>query len=183
MSQFFIGTSAGSLPPSVPTSFVTDVNSPSVPLANVENIIGGTSTVNNNTGIQTDGSSGSNTITIQLTNRFQNTVTTTDGTPTAISTFPLGATPGVYTFDVNIAGYDLTDSLGLGFSLFGTVRTTGAAGTVCGTVDKIVNEEAAPVFPCNATIVASGNNAIIQVTGVAGKTIHWNSTTTYIFVS
>lgn len=183
MSQFFIGVSAGSLPPSVPTSFITDSGTV-VPAANIVNINGSSSSTNNNTGIQVIANpTGSNNELVQLTNRFQNTVTTTDSTPTTLSSFALGATPGVYTFDTNIAAFDLTDTLGTGFSIFTSIRTTGAAGTVCGTPDLIENAENATILPATSTLTVSGNNAIVQVTGIAGKTIHWNSITTYVFVS
>lgn len=187
MSQAgIINTSSGAVPPTVPTSFVTQ-NGIAVPLANILIIDGFDSTENNDNGITTKGgvagTGTQNEVDVVITNRIQNKVTTVDATPTAVSTFALGATPGVYTFDVNIAGFDTTDILGVGYSLFGTIRTTGAAGTLCGSVDKIVNEENATVFPCTATIIASGNNAIIQVTGLAGKIINWNSVTTYLFVS
>lgn len=175
-------TSGGPIPPAIPTSFVTDVNSPSVPIANVENLIGGTSTLNKNNGIFTDGSSGSNTTTIFLSNRFIGSVTTTNATPTTIATLALGSTPGVYIVDANIAAFDTTDTLGAGYSVFGTTRTTGAASVLCGTPDKIVNEEAGvTAADCNMTV--SGNSVNIVATGIAGKTIDWNCVATFVFVS
>jgi len=183
MSQVIKNLASGPVPPYVATSYVTDVNSPSVPIANVENVLGGTTSINNNKGIQTDGSSGSNTLTVQLTNRFQNSVTTNNATPTTISTFPMGAVPGVYTFDINIAAFDTTDTLGTGFSVFTSVRTTGAAGTICGSPDIIANPESATIQPATVTVSVSGNNFLIQVVGIAATTIDWNSITNYVFVS
>ncbi len=183
MSQIYKTlTSGGPIPPIIPTSFVTDINSPAIPAANVLNVPGGTVTTNNVNGIQTDGSSGSNTLTIELTNRIQGTVTTADATPTTLTSFSLGATPGVYTFDIQISGFDTTDTAGCGYFISGSVRTTGAAAVLVGTPDKIVNEEAATVA-CDANLVVSGNNAVVQVTGIVGKSIDWRSLSIYIFVS
>jgi hypothetical protein len=58
MSQFFQGTTAGSLPPVVATSYVTD-SGIAIPAANILNVIGGD-------GIQTSGAG--NTLTINVVN-------------------------------------------------------------------------------------------------------------------
>jgi hypothetical protein len=44
MSQFYVGVSAGSLPPSVPTSFLLDDGNTAIPLANVLDVLGGSGT-------------------------------------------------------------------------------------------------------------------------------------------
>jgi len=159
---------------------------PVPPTANNINVVGGTSVTispsNIVAGITVDGNPGGSTETIILTNRVQGTVTTTDATPTTLTTFDLGAVPGVYNFDIQIAGYDLTDTAGVGYFISGSVRTTGAAAVLVGTPDKIVNEEAATIT-CDANLIVSGNNAIVQVTGIAAKTINWRSLSQYIFVS
>ena len=177
-----LNTAQGPVPPYVATSYVTDVNSPAIPAANILDVFGGTLDINNNNGIQTDGSSGSNVLTIQLTNRIQGTVTTSDATPTTLASFDLGTTPGVYTFDIQISGFDTTDKLGAGFFISGSIRTTGLVGTVCGTPDKIDNLETGLVGP-DATLTVSGNDAIIQVTGKAATDINWRTIATYVLVT
>lgn len=167
-------------PPQVPTTFVTDINSPAIPALNILNEIGGSVTTNNNNGIQTDGSSGSNTLTIQLTNRITGSVTTTDATPTTIASFSLGATPGVFTFDIQIACFNVTAVNGDGYFISGTARTDGATATLCGTPDKIVNEEVADA--ANADMVVSGNNVVVQAQGIAGVTHRWRVVATYVQV-
>jgi hypothetical protein len=181
MSQFYIGLTAGSLPPVVPTSFVTDINSPAVPIANVLDVFGGAVTTNNNNGIQTDGSSGSNILTVQLTNRITGTVTTSNATPTTIASFSLGATPAVFTFDIQIASFNVTDVNGDGYFISGSARTDGATATLCGTPDKIVNEEV--VDTADANMIVSGNTIVIQAVGIAGKVHHWKALITYVEVT
>jgi hypothetical protein len=152
------------------------------PTANNIFLVGGTSSSNNNNGITTSGNAGTSTETFSLTNRIQGIVTTTDATLTTLTSFSLGATPGVYNFDIQIVGFDITDTAGVGYFISGSVRTTGAAAALVGTPDKITNEEAATIG-CDANLVVSGNTAIVQVTGIAGKTINWRSLSQYIFVS
>ncbi len=182
MSQIYKSLASGPVPPTVPTSFVTDVNSPAVPAANILNVIGGDTTANNDNGIRTDGSSGSNTLTIQLTNRATGIVTTIDATPTTILTFSLGATPGVYFVDGSIAAFDVTDTAGGAYSFSTAMRTTGAAAIEIGTEFKDLFEEAS-MAASDFNITASGNNLIVSVIGIAAKTINWNAYLNYRFVS
>ena len=183
MSQIQFAVNGGS--PAVPTQFTTDDATIAVPVANNLNVFGFTPVTPL---IDTDGiattSSGS-TLRLVLTNRFGGTVTTTNATPNTTLLLSLGATPGVYTFDVQIAAYDTTDLQGLGYAIFGTVRTTGAAAVLVGTPDKIVNEENTPVnlAACDANLTVNANTAVITITGIAAKTINWRVLATFVFVS
>jgi len=183
MSQAgIINTQSGPPPPPVPTSFVTDVNSPSIPIANVENVFGGTSTINNNKGIQTDGSSGSNTLTVQLTNRVQGQTTTANAAPTNIISFGAGATPGTYVIDGTIGAFDTTDIASAAYFFTAGIRTTGAATVLIGLQFSTEFEEAA-LAASDIDISVSGNNILVVVTGIAAKSIDWDAIFTYRFVS
>ncbi len=181
MSQAgIISTSAGPVPPVVATTYVTDVNSPAIPAANILNVLGNDTTVNNVNGIRTDGSSGSNTLTVQLTNRMQGTGTTVGATTADIITF----TPtviGTYKLKFETAAYNTTSTLGAGYDVFGAVRFNGVTSTVCGSADTIDNEEGA-MSSCDIDIVVSGANAILRVTGYLAQTINWGAVGTYVFV-
>ena len=171
---------SGSLPPSVPTSFTADDATVAVPVANNLNVFSEDTTDNNDNGIQT--TAAGDTLTIQITNRATGTLTTTDATSTTALTFALGATPGVYFFEGNVVAFDLTDTAGGAYSFVSGFRTTGASAIEISTEFKDVFEEAA-MATADFTISASGNNLIIQVQGIIGKTIDWNVTLTYRFVS
>lgn len=182
MSQIYkTGGSSGPIPPTVPTSFVTDINSPAVPAANVLNVIGGFVSTNNLNLIQTDGSSGSNTLTVQLTNTVQGFISTNDATPTTIISFALSATPGVYKFDGNIEAFDTTDIAGACYGFQIGIRSTGAAATVIGTSFDDDFEEAA-MSTADFSVNVSGNSLLVQVTGIAGKAIDWRAIARYRFV-
>ncbi len=182
MSQIYKSLASGPVPPAVPTQFNTDINSPSVPVANMENVFGGFVTTDVANGIQTDGSSGSNTITVNLTNRLRGTGSTVGAVTADLVTFSLGATPSTYAIDANFCAFEPTTPAGAGYSLFGSVRTTGAVAALVGTPDKINNEDPA-LAPGNADIVVSGNTVILRVTGTAGLTINWVVVATYVKVS
>ncbi len=97
----------------------------------------------------------------------------TTGAVTAnIITIPLGSVPGVYTIEARVAGFNASTPAGAGYQLIGMFRTTGLAASIIGSVERVANEEAA-LAAANATMVASGNNVLIQVTGVALLTIDW----------
>ena len=176
MSQAgIISISAAPLPPDVPSSFTTD-DGVAVPVANNLNVLGADTSDNNNNGISTEGTG--DTVTVLLTNRLQGTGSTIGAVDTDIVTFPLGVTPATYVFKISIAGFEPTTPAGCIYSIEGGVRTDGATATVIGTPDKIANEEAA-LIACNANLVASGNSAVIRVTGTAGLTVTWKTVTYY----
>ena len=192
MSQIFKSNVGGGgvVPPNVATSYVTDVNSPAVPALNILNVPGGSVTVNNAHGIQTDGSSGSNTLTVQLTNRATGSVTTTGAATANVITLALGATPGVYTFDIVVAAFAKTGigaPLGAGYTIVGSVRTDGATATLIPTqqVDHFEEGTIGVVPQATAVLGVSGNNAVVTVTGksdgAAGFVMDWVGTLLYTF--
>ena len=180
MSQFYVGVTSGALPPVVPTSFVTD-DGTAIPAANILNVNGVDSTENNANGILTRANPDlSDNLEVVITNRFQGTVTTADATPTPIITF----TPtvvGSYTIETRISAYNTTDTLGAGYSLFGTARFDGVNSNLCGTADRIVNEEAG-METASATFTVSGANILINAVGIAAKTINWSAVSLYSYV-
>jgi len=180
MSQIFKPTSGGTpvIPPDVPEVFQTDVNSPAIPAANILKVFGGQTSINNLLGVQTDGSSGSNTLTVQLTNRLQGAISTIDATPTTIITFGLGVTPAVFTLDGFVSGLNNTVASGGGYFFSAAVRTDGAAATDLGNEFTSIFEEAA-MAAADITVGVSGNNLIIQVIGIAATAIDWLAQATY----
>lgn len=180
MSQVIKNLASGPVPPQVPTSFVTDVNSPAIPAANVLNEIGGFTTANNNNGIRTDGSSGSNTLTIQLTNRVQGSATTVGAATSTIITF----TPtivGTYAFEFRIAAYNSTSLLGAGSSVFGAIRYDGVNSNICDIFDEINNDEGA-MSGTDVSVTTSGASMLLRATGYAAQTINWAAVGLYTYV-
>lgn len=165
----------------IATSYVTDINSSAIPSSGILNVVGGSVTTDNDNGIQTDGSSGSNTLTIELTNRVFGGLSTNDATPADIITFAAGGTAGTYIFDVQIAAYNVSTGDGAGYNIFGTATTNGASVSLQGTPDKIVNE-GATMTSADANMVVSGNDIIIQVTGIGANNIDWKTLGTYTFI-
>jgi len=178
MSQIYKRlTSSGPIPPNIPTSFVTDSGT-AIPAANILNVLTNDTSVNNANGIQDTGAG--NTVTIFLTNRVQGNVTTVGAVTSPIITF----TPtviGTYAIECRIAGYNTTSLLGAGYSVFATLRFDGVNSNLCGTPDRITNEEGA-MTAANATTTVSGANVLINGVGYAAQTINWSAVGLYTFV-
>lgn len=87
-------------------------------------------------------------------------------------TFALGATPATYSIEVQVAGFESTTPAGIGVALTAAVRTDGSSATLISTPDKVALAETA-LITATADVIVSGNNAIVQVTGVALLTIDW----------
>lgn len=181
MSQIFKSVAPGNLPPSVPTSFVTD-DGAAVPAGNVLNVLGGTSNIDNPNGIETqaDPDTGNN-LQFVLTNRLTGTGSSANAAVTDLITFPLQGTAGVYRFEFKIAGRDTGTGDGVGYTMFASARTTGTAATVIAT-PFLDNDEDASLIMGSVDFVASGNDVIVQVTGVTGQTISYSAVGTYVVV-
>lgn len=102
---------------------------------------------------------------------FSGSVTTTNATPTDILTIPLGGTPGTFQFEARVKGYEATGPSGAGYNIYGTFITDGSSATLVG--DQSIFNESVPLEDADAYFVASANDAILQVLGVAGLTIDW----------
>ena len=137
------------------------------------NILGGP-------GIDVIGTPGTSTLTIKLNGAIEGTGQTIGAVTADLITLPLGAAPGVYLFKVDIVGFDRTTPLGVSYFLTGCVRTTGAAATEIS--NQVTDDFEEGVLIAGAVdLIANANNAIIRVTGTAGKTIDWIAVLTYTF--
>ncbi len=193
MSQAGVLNIAGGGGGGSPIQTVTgDTGGPVPPTANNINLVGGSSTVNNSNGILVAGNAGTSTETFTLTNRSTGSVTTTGATSANLITLALGATPGVYTFDISVAAFAKTGvgaPSGAGYTIVGSVRTTGVSAILIPTQVVDHFEEILLQGPPEPTalLAVSGNNALVTVSGIsdgaAGFVIDWVGTLTYTFAS
>jgi hypothetical protein len=176
-------TSGGPIPPDIPTQFNTQ-NGNAVPAANILIVNGFDSTENNDNGIITKGgvvgTGTSNEVDVVITNRIQGTTTTAGAATAAIVTFTPSVV-GTYAIEARVAAYNTTATLGAGYSVFGTIRFDGANANLCGTPDKIVNEEGA-MSSAHCTMTVSGGSVLINGVGYAAQTINWSAVGLYTFV-
>lgn len=175
MSQVFLGSAAT---PSVPTSIVTD-DGTAVPVANILNLLADDTTADNTNGIQTVASG--NTVTVELTNRFYATGETIGAVTDDLITFDLGVSSAVVAFRFQIASRDSDSTNGAGYNITSTFKTDGVTATRINTPFSEEDEDTS-LEAASINMVASGNDAILRVTGVAGEQISWACVGEYLVV-
>lgn len=181
MSQYYRKTSEST--PSVPDQFTTDDSTIAIPAANNLNVLArGTTDDRSAQGIQTtaDPNNGDD-LYVELTNRVYGTASVTGVVTGDIITFALGGDAAVYRFHLHIAGRDTSSGDGVGYSLFGSIKTDGATATVIDTAFQDADEDAS-LSAAQMAFIASGNNMILRATGVAGQTISYAAYGYYIKV-
>ena len=108
---------------------------------------------------------------VSFADKYTGTATTVGAVTANVITIPLGGVAGVFQFEARVKGFEATGPAAAGYNVYATFRTTGAAATLVGNQD-IFNEDPS-LATADAYFVASGNNAILQVLGVAALTINW----------
>lgn len=177
MSQFFIDTNASGLP-SVDKIIPDSGTNPVVADAsNNITIVGGSSSSFSESGIATVG--GTNTLTINLTNRASGQVNTSDATPTTILTLPLGAAAAVYSLEGFATAKTAVSGDGSSYFFYASFKTDGVTASEIGTDYPTFFEDTVFNATGNTTASASGGNVIIQVTGIAGTVVHWDAVLTF----
>ena len=192
MSQFFVGTTAGSLPPVVPTQFNTQDGN-AVPSANILLFNAYDSRENNDNGVTTKGGTAAgdppdtgigatNEMDIYLTNRATGTVTTANDTLTTILTLSAGAAGTLYVYG-NVQAYNASGPAAGTYSFSGGYRTTGAIVTELGIELHDEFEDPALVTADIFVSVDGANNILVQVQGVLATVVNWNCLLEYRRVS
>lgn len=187
MSQFYVNVSDSNIPPDVPTAFTTDVRDDTttgpgtaVPSGNVIEILGGQTDQNNSNGIRTDADpNNGNIVYVELTNRIQASLTTTNETPTTLFSFDLGASGATYTFELLFSVYDRTNNKGASYQVLASIRTDGVSGTGIGSSTPL-NMEDAELNPSSLGVNVVGNALVATATGIAATTINWQIVGYYV---
>lgn len=188
MSQIYKSSVSSPSPPDVPTTFTTQDGN-AVPAANILLVNAYDSTENNDNGITVKGgvaagdppgTGASNELDVYLTNRLVGSITTVGAVTSPIITFTPSVI-GTYTLEVRISSYNTTSSLGAGYSMFSAIRFDGVNSNLCGTPDRIVNEEGT-MSSANCTITVSGADILVSGVGYAPETINWVAVGLYTFV-
>lgn len=102
------------------------------------------------------------------------TATTVNAVTADVITIPLGGVAGTFQFEARAKAYEASGPSGAGYNIYATFTTDGVAATLVGNQD-IFNEDVA-LAAADAYFVASANNAVLQVLGVAALTLNWTAT-------
>ncbi len=103
-------------------------------------------------------------------------VLTTDATPTTLLTLPL--TPGATTIiraqilARRVGGIAGVAEDGAGYVVYGAFKMVAGVATVIGSVATLLSAEDQAGW--DATLVVSGRNVLVQVTGAADNNVSWN---------
>lgn len=152
-----------------------------IPSSNTVQLLGRDTIEESDYGIRTDANpENGNICFLALTNRVRASSTLGAGS-TDVVTINLGSIAGVYNFQGYISCFDSVTPSGAGFSIFGSVRTTGAAGTLIGVPDLIGDKETA-LNNLDFTFAVSANNGILRATNTTGLSVDVKVLINYIFV-
>lgn len=159
-----------------PTSFITDDGTAN-PSAGILNVKGGS-------GIQTYVDPNlSNNLFIKVQNSTTDVGQTVNVQTIDLSTIDCSVA-GTYFFTTQISAYSTDGIQALGGVLYTTVMSNGVTATVVDDTDAIAHETAGLSgmgATTNYEIVASGSNALLQVTGQNTFTLNWAAITIYVF--
>jgi hypothetical protein len=171
MSQFYQGSTAGSLPPTVPLSISVDINEPTTSAlpasSGTVSAVGQTLRLGGANGIQTIQNATAGNLIIG----FVEASGPTNGAVTASLSLAV-PNNSAETFQIIVSGL-ADDNSAIGAWGTATAKNIGGTASIVGICDLIVNAEAA-LTGANVTVSASGGNFLVTVTGVAGKLINWN---------
>lgn len=112
---------------------------------------------------------------VTLANVLEDTATTIGATTANIITIPLGVVAGTFQFEARVKGFEATGPAAAGYNVYATAITDGITARIVGNQD-VFNEDPS-LTAADAYFIASGNNAILQVLGVALLTINWSAET------
>jgi hypothetical protein len=172
MSQFFLNTMAGPIPPTVVETLTGNSGGVVAPTANNINVIGAN-------GITVAGNPGTSTLTISPTEVvLSGTATTTGATTANINVSIPVPTNSTVSVRANIVGYDSTSNLGVGGEMLASVKNVGGVLSIVGVPDRTKNNDTA-LNDTSWTLITSGTNALVQVTGTASgggsDVINWRA--------
>ena len=183
MSNAFLRTTAGNLPPVVATTYQAQndgVNDgSSVPAANIENFNATDSTEDNANGFLSSGAG--NTQTYTLTNRYRATATTA-GAATSTVTILSALAAGTYTLDMSVAANSTSGTpAGNGYTIVGAVKSVAGATSLVGGVGAQQKDSFEDTVGANAVMGVSGNDITVTFTGVGTNDFNWLVTGTYVY--